>query len=77
MQKGNAPFINLLNNDEHKKDLLIRKNAQRTIDENLWDYYWLRKKYPARFDNWYDKWELAEEQFDPALFPEKYSKKEV
>ena len=29
MQKGNAPFINLLNNDEHKKDLLIRKNAQR------------------------------------------------
>ena len=68
MQKGNAPFINLLNNDEHKKDLLIRKNAQRTIDKNLWDNYWLRKKYPERFDNYYHKEDLQDDQYDPALY---------
>lgn len=62
----------LLDQDERKKDLLMRKKAQQTIDEELWDSTWLRKRYPNRFDELYEKWELADDQYDPALFPNRF-----
>jgi len=62
----------LLDQDERKKDLLMRKKAQQTIDEELWDSTWLRESYPDRFDELYEKWELADDQYDPALFPNRF-----
>ena len=68
MQKGNAPFISQLNDDEHKKNLLNRKNVLRTIDKMLWDSDWLKKIYPERFDNYYYKEDLQDDQYDTALY---------
>ena len=68
MQKGNAPFISQLNDDEHKKNLLNRKNVLRTIDKMLWDSDWLKKIYPERFDNYYHKEDLQDDQYDTALY---------
>ena len=77
MQKGITPFVILDEEAEAiKKDKLMRKRAKRTIDENLWDTDWLRRKYPDRFESYFDKWELGDEQFDPALFPDKYIQEE-
>ena len=71
MQKVNIPLIIDLDEEAIKKDILMRRRAKRTIDENLWDTSWLKEKYPDRFDAVYEKWELGNDQFDPALFPEK------
>lgn len=76
MQKVNTPLVIHMDEEAIKKDILMRKRAKRTIDENLWDTNWLRKKYPERFDTYYDKWELGEEQFDPALYPDRFIQEE-
>ena len=48
MQKGITPLV-ILDEDAEaiKKDKLMRKQAKRTIDENLWDSVWLSKLYPS------------------------------
>ena len=78
MQKGITPFV-ILDEDAEaiKKDKLMRKRAKRTIDENLWDSVWLSKLYPSRYYDFYEKWELGNDQFDPALFPDRLWKKIV
>jgi hypothetical protein len=35
---------------------------------DLWDSNWLREKYPSRFDNYYYREDLQEDQYDPALY---------
>lgn len=76
MQKGNTPLVIDMDEEAIKKDIQMRKRAKRTIDDNLWDTAWLRKKYPERFDVYFDKWELGEEQFDPALHPDRLIQEE-
>lgn len=76
MQKGNTPLVIDMDEEAIKKDVQMRKRAKRTIDNNLWDTNWLRGKYPERFDSYFDKWELGEEQFDPALHPDRFIQEE-
>lgn len=66
--EGNTWVVGV-DEDEVKKDLLMRKRAQRTIDKKLWDSTWLREKYPNRFDEVYEKSELGTDIYDDALFP--------
>ena len=66
--KGNTMSVHI-EEEEQKKDLLMRKRAQRTVDENMWDTNWLRHKHPDRFSGVYEKWELGNDIYDPALFP--------
>ena len=40
--EGNTWVVGV-DEDEVKKDLLMRKRAQRTIDKKLWDSTWLRE----------------------------------
>jgi hypothetical protein len=77
MQKGITPFV-IVDEDAEaiKEDKLMRKRAKRTIDENLWDSVWLSKLYPSRYYDFYEKWELGEEQFDPALHPDRLIREE-
>ena len=76
MQKGNTPLVIDMDEEAIKKDVQMRKRAKRTIDNNLWDTNWLREKYPERFDSYFDKWELGEEQFDPALHLDRFIQEE-
>jgi len=78
MQKGITPFV-IIDEDAEaiKKDKLMCKRAKRTIDENLWDSVWLSKLYPSRYYEWYEKWELGDDQFDPALFPNKFVEEDI
>lgn len=76
MQKGNTHLVIDIDEEAIKKDIQMRKRAKRTIDNNLWDTNWLREIYPERFDTYFDKWELGEEQFDPALHPDRFIQEE-
>ena len=77
MLKGKKAFIINLSDEAKKKEAILYKRAKRTIAENLWDTSWLRKKYPERFDNWYERWEIGDDAiYDPALYPERHQKEE-
>tara|TARA_A100001015_G_C15027658_1_gene731399 strand:- start:2694 stop:2927 length:234 start_codon:yes stop_codon:yes gene_type:complete len=72
MAKGNTKCVIHLDDKLKNKNESIHKRAKRTIKENLWDSSWLVKKYPNRFDGLYEKWELGDDVYDPALFPDRF-----
>lgn len=74
--EGNTMYVDI-EKEQQKKDLLMRKRAKRTIDDNLWDSVWLSKLYPSRYNDFYEKWELGIDQFDPALFPDKFVEEDI
>tara|TARA_B100000780_G_C21075189_1_gene432804 strand:+ start:469 stop:639 length:171 start_codon:yes stop_codon:yes gene_type:complete len=48
----------------------LKKLSPKYLTENdLWDSSWLRKKYPDRFDNEYQRSEIGDDAiYDPALY---------
>ena len=48
----------------------LKKLSPKYLTENdLWDSSWLRKKYPERFDNEYQRSEIGDDAiYDPALY---------
>ena len=42
-------------------------NPDFLTKNNLWDSDWLREKYPKRFDEYYFREDLQDDQYDPAL----------
>jgi len=43
-------------------------NPKYISSNKLWDSDWLKKIYPERFDNYYHKEDLQDDQYDPALY---------
>ena len=43
-------------------------NPDYLTKNKLWDLDWLKIKYPDRFDNYYYREDLQEDQYDPALY---------
>tara|TARA_B100000780_G_C21067499_1_gene429345 strand:+ start:1156 stop:1305 length:150 start_codon:yes stop_codon:yes gene_type:complete len=43
-------------------------NPKYISSKKLWDSHWLKKIYPERFDNYYYKEDLQDDQYDTALY---------
>jgi|TARA_B110000503_G_scaffold77903_1_gene119916 hypothetical protein len=43
-------------------------NPKYLSSKKLWDSHWLKKIYPERFDNYYYKEDLQDDQYDTALY---------
>lgn len=43
-------------------------NPKYLSSKKLWDSDWLKKIYPERFDNYYYKEDLQDDQYDTALY---------
>ena len=53
------------------KDKLKVLSPDYLTKNDLWDSSWLRKKYPDRFDNYYQRSDIGEDAlYDPALYYE-------
>ena len=49
---------------------LFQQIGNETVKKGLWDSDWLEKKYPSRFQKGYERVQLLEDQYDPALYTE-------
>lgn len=59
------------------KDKFKNLSPKYLTDNDLWDSSWLRKKYPDRFDNYYQRSEIGDDAiYDPALYPERNEEEE-
>ena len=43
-------------------------NPDFLTKNNMWDSDWLRKRYPERFDEYYLRKDLHDDQYDIALY---------
>ena len=43
-------------------------NPKYLSSKKLWDSHWLKKIYSERFDNYYYKEDLQDDQYDTALY---------
>lgn len=72
MQNRNTKFVIKQDQANMQKDAKMQQMADKTIKEDLWDSHWLMEKYPSRFNADYEKEDLGDDIYDPALFPNRY-----